>query len=125
MFNPIHPLNSHQQNKPGLQTLSPKLPQVNQSFTGYFSFQQLLTPFHGSAGSGTAGPPDTAELPVHPWEQRGILGEQTVWHYYRKEPRRSILRKPSHSGQSQLYSFCYPPRLTRDCRTLQDKSKYF
>lgn len=80
-LNPIHPLNSHQQNKPGLQTLSPKLPQVNQSFTDYFSFQQLLTPFHGSAGSGMAGPPDTAELHVHPWEQRGIIGEQTVRHY--------------------------------------------
>lgn len=112
-LNPIHPLNGHQQNKPGLQTLSPKLFQVNQSFKGYFNFQQLLMPLHGSArvrgeiGHGWTS--DTAELHVHPWEreveQRGIRGEQTVRDYWRKKSHLSILRKSSHSKQSQLYSF--------------------
>lgn len=72
--------------------------------------------------------PSAAELHVHPWEeeveQRGIR-EQTVQDYLRKQSHLSILRKSSHSKQSQLYSLCYSPRLTRDCRTLQDKDKYF
>lgn len=75
-----------------------------------------------------AGPPNAAELHVHPWEEevehRGISGEQTVQDYFRKQSDLSILRKSSHSKQSQLYSFCYSPSLTRDCRTLQDKDKY-
>lgn len=77
-----------------------------------------------------AGLPSAAELHVHPWEeeaveQRGSRGEQTVQDYLRKQSHLSILRKSSHSKHSQLYSFCYSPRLTRDCRTFQDKDKYF
>lgn len=50
LLHPRHPLNHHQQNKPGLQILSLKLLQVNQSFKGYFIFQQLLMPLCVSAG---------------------------------------------------------------------------
>lgn len=75
------------------------------------------------------GLPNAAELHVHPWEeeveQRGIRGEQTVRDYLRKQSHLSILRKSTHSKQSQLYSFCYSPRLTKHCRTLQDKDRYF
>lgn len=47
---PIHPRSHLQQNKPGLQILSPKLFQVNQSFKGYFISQQFLMPLCVSAG---------------------------------------------------------------------------
>lgn len=43
-LHPKHPLNHHRQNKWGLQILSPKPFQVNQSFKVHFIFQQLPMP---------------------------------------------------------------------------------
>lgn len=113
-LHPIHPLNHHQQNKLGLQILSPELLQVNQSFKGYFILQQLLIPLCVSVGVqgeiSHGWTSNAAELHVHPWEeeveQRGSRGEHTVQDYLRKQSHLSILRKSSHSKQRQLYSFC-------------------